>query len=92
MTLPGLKNRINFLGTNQQKQTFADALARKTHSPHANYTYWEDQGVDTADITADVTGMYTDDPSGISFARGGLTQRAPRGSYLNGGLASLWPR
>ena len=92
MTPLGLRNRINFLGTNQQKQTFADAIARKTHSPHANYDYWEGQGVDTADITADVTGMYTDDPSGISFARGGLTQRAPRGSYLNGGLASLWPR
>jgi hypothetical protein len=26
------------------------------------------------------------------IARGGLAQRAPRGSYLNGGLASLWRR
>ena len=111
MTPLGLRNRINFLGTNQQKQTFADAIARKTHSPHANYDYWEGQGVNRADITADVTGMYTDDSSGIGnpsaptatddwgdvdgvsyIAKGGLTQRAPRGSYLNGGLASLWPR
>jgi hypothetical protein len=70
------------------------------------------------DIKKDVTGMYTDDPSGLSgmddapsdnetstgssastdnwsdytFARGGLAQRAPRGSYFNGGLASLWRR
>ena len=86
------QNLINKYGTVQQKQNFVDAIARKTHSPHANYDYWEAQGVDRKDITADVTGMYTDDPSGISFARGGLTQRAPRGSYLNGGLASLWPR
>jgi len=26
------------------------------------------------------------------IARGGLAQYAPRGSYFNGGLASLWPR
>jgi len=71
------------------------------------------------DIKGDVTGMYTDDPSGLSgmddapsdnetssgsepsndwgsesvyIARGGLAQRAPRGSYFNGGLASLWRR
>ena len=71
------------------------------------------------DIKGDVTGMFTDDPSGLSgmddapsdnetssgsepsndwgsesvyIARGGLAQRAPRGSYFNGGLASLWRR
>jgi hypothetical protein len=26
------------------------------------------------------------------IAGGGLAQRAPRGSYFNGGLASIWPR
>jgi len=70
------------------------------------------------DIKGDVTGMYTDDPSGLSgmddapapgpsynddwsamgdFNRGGrvglnLGGLAPRGSYFNGGLASLWRR
>ena len=69
------------------------------------------------DIKGDVTGMYTDDPSGIGdggndpapgpsydasdlkdfMARGGrvglnLGGLAPRGSYFNGGLASLWRR
>ena len=88
------QNLINKYGTVQQQQNFADAIARKAHNPYANYDYFEGQGVDKADITADVTGMYTDDPSGLGgiFARGGLAQRAPRGSYLNGGLASLWPR
>jgi len=59
------QNLINKYGTVQQQQNFADAIARKTHSPHANYDYWEGQGVDRKDITADVTGMYTDDSSGI---------------------------
>ena len=69
------------------------------------------------DIKEDVTGMYTDDPSGIGdggndpapgpsydasdlkdfMARGGRVGLnygglAPRGSYFNGGLASLWRR
>ena len=67
------------------------------------------------DIKKDVTGMYTDDPSGIGdggnapgpsydagdlkdfMARGGRAGLnygglAPRGSYFNGGLASLWRR
>jgi len=68
------------------------------------------------DIKGDVTGMFTDDPSGLSgmddapapsndsmagledfMARGGRVGLnygglAPRGSYFNGGLASLWRR
>jgi hypothetical protein len=59
------QNLINKYGTVQQQQNFADAIARKTHNPYANYDYFEGQGVDKADITADVTGMYTDDSSGI---------------------------
>jgi hypothetical protein len=37
-------------------------------------------------------GNAADDWSDYTFARGGLAQRAPRGSYFNGGLASLWRR
>jgi len=57
------QNLINKYGTVQQQQNFADAIARKTHNPYANYDYFEGQGVDRADITADVTGMYTDSGS-----------------------------
>jgi len=40
-----------------------------------------------------VDGQTTDwGPNSAMIARGGLAQYAPRGSYFNGGLASLWPR
>jgi len=40
-----------------------------------------------------VDGRTTDwGPNSAMIARGGLAQYAPRGSYFNGGLASLWPR
>jgi hypothetical protein len=84
--------------------------------------HWVDRGHTLEDIKEDVTGMYTDDPSGLSgiddapsdnetssgsepsndgygiwVAQGGrvglnLGGLAPRGSYFNGGLASLWRR
>ena len=99
------QNLINKYGTVQQKQNFADAIARKTHSPHANYDYWEAQGVDKADITADVTGMYTDDSSGIgdigdapssaSVDDGWSEMTYARGGrigYAEGGIVSLLPK
>ena len=74
---------INKYGTAQQKQQIADAIARKTHNPYANYKYWEGQGVDKADITADVTGMYTDSGSSGMDDIGDVT--APTDSWSDTG-------
>jgi len=79
------QNLINKYGTVQQKQNFADAIARKTHSPDANYGYWESKGVDRADITADVTGMYTDDSSGIGdIGNVTTTESSPASTDIEG--------
>ena len=80
------QNLINKYGTVQQKQNFADAIARKTHSPHANYDYWESKGVDKADITADVTGMYTDSGSSGMDDIGDITttESSPASTDLGG--------
>ena len=125
MTPLGRRNRINQLGTLQQKRTYLHELGKQT-GKNLDGSQWSNPYVDQSTYTdlvgktdpygntitrdtinQDVTGMYTDDPSGIGdisapvddwgdmshmIARGGLAQRAPRGSYLNGGLASLWPR
>ena len=81
---------INRFGTPQQKQNFADTVARKTHSPHANYTYWEGQGVDKADITADVTGMYTDSGSSGMDDIGDVTAPTDSWSDTGGTNVSGW--
>ena len=77
------QNLINKYGTVQQQQNFADAIARKTHNPYANYDYFEGQGVDRADITADVTGMYTDSGSSGMDDIGDVT--APTDSWSDTG-------
>jgi len=84
------QNLINKYGTVQQQQNFADAIARKTHNPYANYDYFEGQGVDKADITADVTGMYTDSGSSGMDDIGDVTAPTDSWSDTGGTNVSGW--
>ena len=84
------QNLINKYGTVQQQQNFADAIARKTHNPYANYDYFEGQGVDKADITADVTGMYTDSGSSGMDDIGDVTAPTDSWSDTGGTGVSGW--
>ena len=92
MTPLGLRNRINQLGTQDQINTFNTVQTQAPIQQRAQIVDdWSGGSISNGGNTSTST---QDDWGDMSYmiARGGLAQRAPRGSYLNGGLASLWPR
>ena len=77
---------------------FTDDSSGNTPPPPSPPSDFQEQVANTPDY--DVQDPPGNDPGPAAdnwsdwgmYNRGGLAQRAPRGSYFNGGLASLWRR
>ena len=85
----GEKKRIE-----QEKIKTAQDNWKPTYNPASSHAEAQATGGDYhSDTRSTVDGQTTDwGPNSAMIARGGLAQYAPRGSYYNGGLASLWLR
>jgi hypothetical protein len=85
----GEKKRIE-----QEKIKTAQDNWKPTYNPASSHAEAQATGGDYhSDTRSTVDGQTTDwGPNSAMIARGGLAQYAPRGSYFNGGLASLWLR
>ena len=83
----GEKKRIE-----QEKIKTAQDNWKPTYNPASSHAEAQATGGDYhSDTRSTVDGQTTDwGPNSAMIARGGLAQRAPRGSYFNGGLASLY--
>ena len=78
----------------QEKIKTAQDNWKPTYNPASSHAEAQATGGDYhSDTRSTVDGQTTDwGPNSAMIARGGLAQYAPRGSYFNGGLASLWLR
>ena len=67
---------------------------KPTYNPASSHAEAQATGGDYHSVNESTVGGQTTDWGDMShmIAGGGLAQRAPRGSYFNGGLASLWRR
>jgi len=85
----GEKKRIE-----QEKIKTAQDNWKPTYNPVSSHAEARKTGGDYhGGEKSTVDGQTTDwGPNSAMIARGGLAQYAPRGSYFNGGLASLWLR
>jgi len=78
----------------QEKIKTAQDNWKPTYNPASSHAEAQATGGDYHSGHESTVGGQTTDwgPNSAMIARGGLAQYAPRGSYFNGGLASLWPR
>ena len=85
----GEKKRIE-----QEKIKTAQDNWKPTYNPASSHAEAQATGGDYHSGHQSTVGGQTTDwgPNSAMIARGGLAQYAPRGSYFNGGLASLWLR
>jgi len=89
-TIPqGEKKRIE-----QEKIKTAQDNWKPTYNPASSHAEAQATGGDYHSGHQSTVGGQTTDwgPNSAMIARGGLAQYAPRGSYFDGGLASLWLR
>jgi len=78
----------------QKKKKFMKNMATMNQGPASSHAEAQATGGDYHGGQKSTVDGQTTDWGDMSYmiAGGGLAQRAPRGSYLNGGLASLWRR
>ncbi len=86
------KKRIEQAQTTSGGETPTGGGWKPTYNPASSHAEAQATGGDYhSDTRSTVDGQTTDwGPMSHMIARGGLAQRAPRGSYFNGGLASLY--
>jgi len=84
----------NYLQSPKVQKQKADEIIAKEKAKKTGHAEAQATGGDYhGGQKSTVDGQTTDwGPMSHMIARGGLAQRAPRGSYFNGGLASLWRR
>jgi len=84
----------NYLQSPKVQKQKADEIIAKEKAKKTGHAEAQATGGDYHSGHQSTVGGQTTDwgPMSHMIARGGLAQRAPRGSYFNGGLASLWRR